>query len=61
MSSADSTVTGLGSIEFTAGTEASFFVQARDAYSNPLDEEACYLVLVVLFCCTNMLCETNIT
>ena len=39
VSSADSTVTGLGSIEFTAGTEASFFVQARDAYSNPLDEE----------------------
>ncbi|CAE7659154.1 Ttn, partial [Symbiodinium necroappetens] len=34
-----STVQGLGSIEFTAGTESEFVVQAKDAYGNALDEE----------------------
>ncbi|CAE7417621.1 Ttn [Symbiodinium microadriaticum] len=29
-----------GSIEFTAGTESEFVVQAKDAYGNALDEEA---------------------
>ena len=36
----DALIWAQGAIEFTAGTEASFFVQARDAYGNPLDEEA---------------------
>ena len=31
-----------GSIEFTAGTESEFVVQAKDAYGNALDEEASY-------------------
>ena len=29
-----------GSVEFIAGTEAEFVVQAKDAYGNALDEEA---------------------
>ncbi|CAK9080192.1 unnamed protein product, partial [Durusdinium trenchii] len=39
VSSAHSTVSGLGAIEFIAGTEATFIVQARDAYGNALDEQ----------------------